>query len=497
MSDTITTSNSTIHRILPTLLTTRPHTPNQLHALIKHLLGFHIPRRAIVDGHQAPFDYVCHAFFEDNNQPRDCVVWANRGGGKTQLGAIVTLLEMIYKPGIQIRILAGSFEQSSRMYAALRQLFNMHDELTALIDGRMTERYVQLNNGSRVEVLSQSERAVRGQRIHKLRCDEVELFDDDIWQAAQMVTRSGKCGDIAVHGCIEAISTMHRPYGLMRELIEECSVGDRTLFCWSVLDVLERCPAARNCTACSIEKDCLGRAKSARGYVKIDDAIRQSQRVGSDVWQAEMLCQRPSVSGLVYPRFDTATHVRESEELLAQQPGVGGEWLGGIDFGYRSPTVVLFGWHDWASDVLFIVDEHIATERTTQVHIDAVAAKPWPRPNWIGADPAGHQRNEQSGRSSIALWKDAGFVIRTQSMSILAGIEHVRARIERGDGSTGLIIHPRCRGLVDALRRYHFPVDRIESDVPVKDGPDHACDALRYLISNLDNRSSTVQTRGY
>ena len=60
---------------------TRPRTPNQLHAYIRTVLGFLVPRRPIVDGHQPPFDYVQHAFFEDR-QPRDCIVWANRGGGK-------------------------------------------------------------------------------------------------------------------------------------------------------------------------------------------------------------------------------------------------------------------------------------------------------------------------------------------------------------------------------------------------------------------------------
>jgi hypothetical protein len=32
---------------------------------------------------------------------------------------------------------------------------------------------------------------------------------------------------------------------------------------------------------------------------------------------------------------------------------------------------------------------------------------------------------------------------------------------------------------------------------PVKDGPDHAADALRYLVAMLDARSGEVVTRGY
>lgn len=45
----------------------------------------------------------------------DCVVWAARGTGKTFLGAVATLLDLVFKPGVQIKILGGSLEQSRRM----------------------------------------------------------------------------------------------------------------------------------------------------------------------------------------------------------------------------------------------------------------------------------------------------------------------------------------------------------------------------------------------
>ena len=62
-----------------------PSTPKQLHYYIRAVFGFNIPRRPIVEGNQAPFDYVRHAFFEEDSAStgRDCIVWANRGGGKT------------------------------------------------------------------------------------------------------------------------------------------------------------------------------------------------------------------------------------------------------------------------------------------------------------------------------------------------------------------------------------------------------------------------------
>ncbi|MGI9012968.1 MAG: hypothetical protein ACR2GY_01820 [Phycisphaerales bacterium] len=491
--------------IASAVLAVQPRTANQLHAVIRLGLGFDVPRVAMVPGHAAPFDYVAHAFFEEQHPGlRDCVVWANRGGGKTQLGAIVTLLELLHKPGIQIRILAGSFEQSSKMYASLKQLIE-RDVLIDQVQGRITGRGFSLRSGSRVEVLSQSECSIRGQRVHKLRCDEVELFDRDIWQAAQMVTRSGRCGNTFVHGCVEAISTMHRPYGLMHELIDDASKGLRKLFQWNVIDVLERCPPERACETCTLFDACGSAAKHATGFMHIDDVIAQKMRIGEEVWQSEMLCRQPSMSGLVYPTFEMVKHVLSGEDARAlvsgqKQRGIDGEWIGGVDFGLRAPTVFLWAWHNWSDDTVVVVDEYVAIEKTTHEHLRDIAQAPWPQPAWIGADPAGHQRSEQSGRSTISLWRENGWRVRTHRHRLDAGIETVKARLVRGDGTIGLRIARSCETLIRSLAQYHYPADAASDDdriQPVKDGNDHAADALRYMLMCLDGAAGSVIARGY
>jgi hypothetical protein len=45
----------------------------------------------------------------------------------------------------------------------------------------------------------------------------------------------------------------------------------------------------------------------------------------------------------------------------------------------------------------------------------------------------------------------------------------------------------RCRVLIESLLNYHYDEERPLNVEPVKDGPDHAVDALRYLVSNLDD----------
>ncbi len=475
----------------------RPRTPAQLHAWLSVVLGIHVPLRGLDPGSDAPFDYLCHAFFEPPEQERggtrDCVVWACRGGGKTFYGALATVLDLHFKAGIEVKILGGSLQQSQRMLAHLRSILESR-VMRDLIDGRITERRVRLRNGSSAEVLAQSHTSVRGARPHRLRCDELELFNPEVWNAAQLTVRSATLpsGEFVRAG-IEALSTMHSPGGLMSRVVDE--PGVRRVFRWGVVDVLDRCDDDRPCEPCPLQSECASRAKdSARvaGHVPIDDAIALKRRASVRAWESEMLCLRPSREGCVYSEFDTDLHVAMFEAAPE------GRWFVGMDFGYRHPSVLL--WAQLGEDkVLRIIDESSGARRLLRRDIASIlsgdpgsGAGPWPVPAWVGVDPAGAQTREQTGRSNIAEMRRAGLVVKAPRAGVQTGIEAVRARLGPASGSPGLIVHARCRVLIESLRDYHYPPDRPGDPSPVKDGPDHACDALRYLIVALDagHRSS-------
>ena len=521
-----------------------PDNPDALHDWIVRTLDIHLARLPLLDHHAAPFDYICHAFFEGQHPARphlalpgtpDCVVWAARGAGKTFLGALATLLDLVFKPGVQVRILGGSLEQSRRMQDHLRKLFDS-PAMRALIDGRPTARRMRLVNGSVAEILAASQTSVRGTRVQKVRCDEVDLFDPEVWAAAQLTTRSlklalpGPWGQ-SVRGSVEALSTMHRPYGLMWDLVLGRSAhekpdlaGDptppvtgarRRLFRWGILDVLENCGSDRACDTCSLHGECAGRAKTARpigpaGHVSIPDAIAMKSRVDRLTWDAEMLCERPRRTESVYPEFDPAVHIYDSRPNHLSAPRL---CIGGMDFGFRSETVVLLAFVD-AMGVLWIEHEHAARNMTLDQHVAVIRG--WidaglagdNGPVWIGADPAGLQANNQSGRSNVDIMADAGLNVRTRPSKIDEGVRLVRARLRpaswcagapgrdavAGRGWSGpagpegprLLVHKRCLHLIEALERYHYNASRPEDPDPVKDGPDHACDALRYMVMNLD-----------
>src|SRR5205814_8103769 len=156
----------------------------ELRAWVEKNLELKLPKEAVCQHHQSPFEYLECAYFE---KARDVVVWAPRGGGKTRLGAAATLLDLLHKPKCQIRILGGSLEQSMRMWEHLEP--DVQRVLERQMRGESRSRRIEMRNGAAAAVLTQSQRAVRGLRVQKLRCDDVELRNPEVWHAAQLVTR--------------------------------------------------------------------------------------------------------------------------------------------------------------------------------------------------------------------------------------------------------------------------------------------------------------------
>jgi hypothetical protein len=92
----------------------------------------------------------------------------------------------------------------------------------------------------------------------------------------------------------------------------------------------------------------------------------------------------------------------------------------------------------------------------------------------------------------VQLLTEAGLVVHKKRTSVKDGLNLVRARLAPADGTPPrLRVHARCEKLIESLERYHYDPSKPESTDPVKDGFDHAVDALRYLITNLDKVSRT------
>ncbi len=480
----------------------RPGTKLDLKNYIKVFLGIDVPDRKICPEHSSPMDYLWHTFSSEFGVPcsaihstqhsarstnSDCIVWANRAGGKTELAAAATLLDCIFKPGCQVRILGGSGEQSGRMYEYLVNF--LYRGFEQFLAGPALKAKCEFVNGSAVEVLTQSATSVRGQHVHKLRCDELELFDDDVFAAAKFTTMSTN----GITAAMELISTMHRPYGLMQKVVGSAPQLGTPIFKWCVWEVIEKC-IGRSCSQCPLWTDCAGKARNACGYLKIDDCITQMRRASRAGWEAEMLCRRPSLENVVFDQFDPTVHVKPID-YDANLP-----LYRSLDFGFVNPFVCLWIQVDGAG-VVRVIDEYVRSRATISVHAEVMKSRTPVAEERVAAtfcDPAGTGVNDVTGSSAVRELRALGIAVRYKRSGILEGIELIRRAICSGDGRSSLIISPKCQRLIEAMQCYHYPDSGIApGELPLKDGLyDHPIDALRYFFINL-NKPTKTTTRRY
>ncbi len=475
----------------------RPASRADLRNYIKVFLGIDVPDKSLCAGHSSPMEYLWHAYGTDLGagseagsapKPRangDCIVWANRGGGKTEIAAIATLLDCVFKPGCSVRILGGSLEQSTRMYEYLRTFVG--GGFYEFLSGEMLKERCRFGNGASAQVLAQSSRSVRGTHVNKLRCDELELFDEDVFAAAKFTTQSTN----GITAAMELVSTMHRPYGLMSRVISEAIQNRIPVFKWCVWEVIEKC-RDRNCSRCRLWSDCGGKAKRADGYLKIDDCLTQMLRSSRAGFESEMLCMRPSMENVVFADFDPAVHVAPID-YDANLP-----LYRAIDFGFVNPFVCLWIQVDGDGGVR-VIDEYIRHRATIDVHAAEIERRtpcPIQKVAATFCDPAGAGKNDVTGTSAIKELRSTGAVIRYRKSRILDGIELIRRALKAGDGTSKLVISPRCVRLIEAMQCYHYPDSRSRtgqpSELPQKDGIyDHPIDALRYFYVNHNSPGKT------
>jgi PBSX family phage terminase large subunit len=185
----------------------------------------------------------------------------------------------------------------------------------------------------------------------------------------------------------------------------------------------------------------------------------------------ELEGQFVAFEGLVYPQFDRVTHVHQPHEAAYATA------LGGIDFGFTNPAVVLpFGltgdgvwrqldeWYERRK----VIDDIIAAAKDFQGRYGVV--------RWYcdPSEPAYIEQLQRAGVRAIAADNER-----------LAGVAAVaKALALRPDGTAGLTIAPACVQTQSEYETYQYPekkAGQAQRDEPIK-AFDHAMDATRYVI---------------
>lgn len=201
----------------------RPKNDDELHAAVKKYFGITIPRIKVCEHHTAPFTAFSDAYFARN----PVSVWkASRGfGGKSMQLACLSLSESVFL-GAQVNLLGGSGEQSERV------LNYMNGEempdcfwgapqaprhlITGGEDDGLLKKMTKLSNGGYLKALMASTKSVRGPHPQRLRLDEADEMDLNIFDSAlgQPMARFG------IQEQVVASSTHHYAAGTMTEILK-------------------------------------------------------------------------------------------------------------------------------------------------------------------------------------------------------------------------------------------------------------------------------------
>lgn len=330
------------------LLGRLPQDDDELWEYIRVVWGMTIPRVAVCKAHRAPFEALADAYF--GRSP--VTIWkASRGfGGKSTLMGVLSVIEAATL-GAQITILGGSAAQSQRVHEVTKSLWYHPLAPSSLLADDPTTFNTRLTNGAWITALMASQKSVRGPHPQRLRLDEVDEMDLELFEAAQGQPMDGR----GLKSQTVVSSTHQYPDGTMTELLKRGNEKGWPIYhwCWRESVGNEEFP----------------------GWLTMEMVERKKMEVSERMWEVEYDLQEPSFDGraietaYVDKAFDPTIGVYDGdldEHIIIEEPMPEGAYITGVDWAKEK---------DWTIIRTFRVDENPWRE----VAFLRTGRKPWPQ----------------------------------------------------------------------------------------------------------------------
>lgn len=298
----------------------KPKNWDELHIAVKKYFGVVIPRKQICEGHVPPFTAFARAYFAED----PVAVWkASRGfGGKSMLLALLALSEAVFL-GAQVNLLGGSGEQSERVlnYMNGEEMADCfwgapqaprHMIIGGEDDGLM-KKMTKISNGGYLKALMASTRSVRGPHPQRLRLDEVDEMEMNIFDSAlgQPMARFG------IQEQVVASSTHHYSGGTMTNILKRAAEKATTDNPWGIYEWCYKENLVSN-----------------GGWLDDAEVNRKRNVVTIHMWETEYENQEPNPEGraidvakckLAFSTILGDYQGRMHERIISEPPYKGGE----------------------------------------------------------------------------------------------------------------------------------------------------------------------------
>jgi hypothetical protein len=300
-----------------------PQDDEELWHYIRVVWGVTIPRHPICKGHTSPFRALADAYF--GRYP--VTIWkASRGfGGKSTLMGTLCILEAATL-GAQVTVLGGSAAQSQRVHEVTHERWYHELAPKGLLADEPTKFTTRLNNGAWIIALMASQKSVRGPHPQRLRLDEVDEMEIELFEAAQ-----GQPMDARGLRAQTVVSSTHQyPDGTMTELLRRANEKDWPVYewCW---------------------RESLGTAEEP-GWLNLEMVERKKQEVSQRMWEVEYDLQEPSFDGraidtqFVEQMFDPALGQfagELNEYITVEEPMEGATYVTGVDWAKEKDYTII------------------------------------------------------------------------------------------------------------------------------------------------------------
>lgn len=511
-----------------------PLTDDELWNWVRINLDMEIPRNSVCDGHAAPFTFLADLYFE---RTKSAVAMANRGGSKTHTVAILHLLNMKFKPGIECMTVGAIESQAQRAYQHFNYLMGtIRDK--GFDDAQVVKKEQALfKNGSQLDLAAGTMNAVNGPHPQVVHVDEVELMDPDVYQESRNMSQAKKKKGKIYHAQDIITSTRKRGVGPMQEIVDSINEAKLQgfeppyeLYTWCVFETAENMPNCQiakpelkdqydnegECLACDCHKIqggrwdsgeprvlkdvCGGRFAKSDGWIPHETIKNTFTKSARRVWEAQQECIRPSTEGLVMPQFSVERHgIRLYEPDMDNGP-----IFMSIDFGGTNPHAV-----SWYQLLRYDIDVRTASgiqrrlREGTRVCFDeiyraevsntqiatAIAQKEeiWKqkvsgfRVHRRFADPQG-----KAARLDLARHRPP---IPTEFITTRDVKEHIKICSYLIENDLFVVDVDRCENFVAEIESWHYPKKKAgmqdDPEKPVEDF-DHCMSNWRYAMANID-----------
>lgn len=260
----------------PLYLTRRPRTDDELHAVVRTLFGYTIPRHKVCADHDAPFDAFSTAYFRKDPQ---VLIRGSRGlAGKSRLLSVLGVTFAVVD-GAEATILGGSLAQSKNVHDTIRSVIEYKGFNKAWLSAPPTNTLISFTNGAQLRPLTASQRTVRGPHPPVLIGDELDEMDPEIWESAkgQPMDQRNYQGELLTAVTVAASTVQYADKTMMMEMARMEEMG-LPLFNW-----------------CHWES-----ANEYDGWLTVDQIERKRREVSAERWRVEYDLGEPSIGNRAF-----------------------------------------------------------------------------------------------------------------------------------------------------------------------------------------------------